>query len=131
MRYARSYVNDPSLPVVATSLRDAGKPGAVRSHFERLRVFLCEPSRMPERIMSAGVQVAADENGGALEVSSRPTLPDDGPSGGKRVRTDAEVSDEAPKVSAVDNDLLAFLGWGGCETNASSPAKRKERPGCS
>ena len=56
--YARSYIEDPALPVVATSLLDNGEQGAVRTHFERLRL-----SPPHQRISAAVGQRACEEDG--------------------------------------------------------------------
>ena len=94
--YTRSYVGGPALPVVATSLLDRGEQGAVRTHFQRLRV--CSPGQLPgqERSSSAAGQRAAEENYRAAEANKRSAWQDDGSAPAKRARTDAEVSHERP-----------------------------------
>ena len=50
LTYTRSYIADPVLPLVLTSLQYNGAPGAVRSHFERLRKSVPEelPAPVPD-----------------------------------------------------------------------------------
>ena len=50
LTYTRSFIGDPNLPVISTSLMDHGEEGAIRSHFELLQVSVSDDHGKPLKI---------------------------------------------------------------------------------